>query len=34
MMNSSWAYGGNSIVSPAARYLVELNFEKDAILYT
>ncbi len=33
-MNFSWASGGSSIVNPAARYLVEPNFEKDAILYT
>ncbi len=33
-MNYSWASGGSSIVNPAARYLVEPNFEKDAILYT
>jgi amidase/nitrilase len=33
-MNFSWASGGSSIVSPGARYLVEPNFEKDAILYT
>jgi len=33
-MNYSWASGGSSIVNPGARYLVEPNFEKDAILYT
>ena len=33
-MNFSWASGGSSIVNPAARYLVEPNFEKDAISYT
>ncbi len=33
-MNFSWARGGSSIVNPAGRYLVEPNFEKDAILYT
>lgn len=33
-MNYSWAMGGSSIVNPGARYLVEPNFEKDAILYT
>ena len=32
-INYSWACGGSSIVNPAGRYLVEPNFEKDAILY-
>ena len=33
-MNFCWASGGSSIVNPGGRYLVEPNFEKDAILYT
>lgn len=32
-MNYSWASGGSAIVNPGGRYLVEPNFEKDAILY-
>jgi nitrilase len=32
-INYSWASGGSAIVNPAGRYLVEPNFEKDAILY-
>ena len=32
-INYDWALGGSSIVNPAGRYLVEPNFEKDAILY-
>lgn len=32
-INYDWASGGSSIVNPAGRYLVEPNFEKDAILY-
>ncbi|MGH7908727.1 MAG: carbon-nitrogen hydrolase family protein [Thermodesulfobacteriota bacterium] len=31
--NYSWASGGSAIVNPAGRFLVEPNFEKDAILY-
>jgi amidase/nitrilase len=32
-INYDWASGGSAIVNPAGRYLVEPNFEKDAILY-
>jgi nitrilase len=32
-INYDWAQGGSAIVNPAGRYLVEPNFEKDAILY-
>jgi len=32
-INYDWALGGSAIVNPAGRYLVEPNFEKDAILY-
>jgi nitrilase len=32
-INHHWALGGSAIVNPAGRYLVEPNFEKDAILY-
>jgi len=32
-INYGWAQGGSSVVNPAGRYLVEPNFEKDAILY-
>ena len=32
-INYSWALGGSAIVNPAGRFLVEPNFEKDAILY-
>jgi amidase/nitrilase len=32
-VNYDWALGGSAIVNPAGRYLVEPNFEKDAILY-
>lgn|SRR5579885_178619 len=32
-INHDWALGGSAIVNPAGRYLVEPNFEKDAILY-
>ncbi len=32
-INRDWALGGSAIVNPAGRYLVEPNFEKDAILY-
>jgi amidase/nitrilase len=32
-INYDWARGGSAIVNPAGRYLVEPNFEKDAILY-
>ena len=33
-INFSWACGGSAIVNPAGRYLMEPNFEKDAILYS
>jgi predicted amidohydrolase len=32
-INYDWALGGSAIVNPSGRYLVEPNFEKDAILY-
>jgi amidase/nitrilase len=32
-INYSWASGGSAIVNPGGRFLVEPNFEKDAILY-
>jgi nitrilase len=32
-INYDWARGGSSVVNPAGRYLVEPNFEKDAVLY-
>lgn len=33
-INYDWAVGGSSIVNPAGRFLMEPNFEKDAILYS
>jgi amidase/nitrilase len=32
-INYDWASGGSAIVNPGGRFLVEPNFEKDAILY-
>jgi amidase/nitrilase len=32
-INYDWSRGGSAIVNPAGRFLVEPNFEKDAILY-
>ncbi len=33
-INFEWASGGSSIVNPGGRYLIEPNFEKDAMLYS